>query len=237
MKPNRYLVLVGQRFDAADLATLGVLAASGAHVNLRVILELFGGVEDAAAVVAADHGELAVLAEVGRRDQLRLAVELVPQRHLLVGDVPQAQLAVQRAAQKIAVVLKKTKTKNQRTERPNVRPIALAVAPLSECTDPRVESDGRNEVNVLETAQAFLARYVPQSHRFIHRRRQDEVILHALESIRLFNTSANWNGKGNELNGAIVKTHFRPRNVQQVGRVSRIDAKRFLGERRTGIRG
>ena len=77
-----HLVLVGQRLDAGDLAALGVLAARRPHVDLRVVLELFGRVEDAAAVVGADHGKLAVLAKVGRRDQLRLAVQLVPQRHL-----------------------------------------------------------------------------------------------------------------------------------------------------------
>lgn len=54
-------------------------------------------VEDAAAVVGADDGVLPVLAEVGRRDEARLAVHLVPQRHLLVGNVPEAQLSIQRA--------------------------------------------------------------------------------------------------------------------------------------------
>ena len=50
-----------------------------------VILELVRAVEDAAPVVGADHGELAVLAEVGRRDELRGTVHLVPQRNLQIG--------------------------------------------------------------------------------------------------------------------------------------------------------
>ena len=43
-----------------------------------VILELVRAVEDAAPVVGADHGELAVLTEVCRRDQLGGTIHLVP---------------------------------------------------------------------------------------------------------------------------------------------------------------
>ena len=43
-----------------------------------VILELVRTVEDAAPVVGADHGELAVLTEVCRRDQLGGTIHLVP---------------------------------------------------------------------------------------------------------------------------------------------------------------
>lgn len=62
-------------------------------------------VENAASVVGADDGVFAVLAEVGRGDEACLAVHLVPQGHLLIRNIPQAQLAVQRAAQEIAVIL------------------------------------------------------------------------------------------------------------------------------------
>ena len=64
-----------------------------------------GVVEDAASVVRPDHGVLPVLAEVGGGDESRLPVHLVPQRHLLVWNVPQPQLPVQRAAQEVPVVL------------------------------------------------------------------------------------------------------------------------------------
>ena len=64
-----------------------------------MVLELVGAVEDAAAVVGADDGELAVLDEVGGRDEPRVALHLVPLHHLLVGDVPQAQFSVQGGAQ------------------------------------------------------------------------------------------------------------------------------------------
>lgn len=67
-----------------------------------------GVVENAASVVGADDGVFAVLAEVGRGDEARLSVHLVPQSHLLVRNIPQAQLAVQRAAQEVAVVLRDT---------------------------------------------------------------------------------------------------------------------------------
>ncbi len=39
------------------------------------------------------------LYEVCGRDQLRLPVDLVPKRHFLVGDVPQAEFPVQGGAQ------------------------------------------------------------------------------------------------------------------------------------------
>ena len=64
-----------------------------------MVLELVGAVEDAAAVVGPDHGEFAVLDEVGGGDEARVALNLVPLHHLLVGDVPQPQLAVQGGAQ------------------------------------------------------------------------------------------------------------------------------------------
>lgn len=57
-----------------------------------------GVVEDAASVVRPDDGVLPVLAEVGSSDEARLSVHLVPQRHLLVRNVPETQLPVQRAA-------------------------------------------------------------------------------------------------------------------------------------------
>lgn len=63
-------VLPRHRFDSADLATDRVLAARRSHVDLRVILQLIGVVEQAASVVRSDHGKLAVLAEVRRRDEL-----------------------------------------------------------------------------------------------------------------------------------------------------------------------
>lgn len=65
-------------------------------------------VENAASVICTDDSVFAVLAEVGGGDEARLAVHLVPQSHLLIRNVPQAQLAVQRAAQKVPVVLRDT---------------------------------------------------------------------------------------------------------------------------------
>ena len=45
-----------------------------------------------------------------------------------------------------------------------------------ESTDPGMEGDGRDEVDVLEAAETLAARDVPQAHRLVHRRRQDEVV-------------------------------------------------------------
>ena len=86
----RHLVLAGHLLDARDLPALRVLAPRGPGVDHGVVLELVGAVEDAAAVVGADDGELAVLDEVGGRDEPRVTLHLVPLHHLLVGDVPQA---------------------------------------------------------------------------------------------------------------------------------------------------
>lgn len=76
------LVVVGHGLDAADLAAGGVLPARGAHVDLRVVLQLVGRVEYAAAVVRAHDRELAVLTEVRRGYQFRFAVHFVPHSHL-----------------------------------------------------------------------------------------------------------------------------------------------------------
>lgn len=71
---------------------------TGAH--LRVV-------EDAAAVVGAYHSVLPILAKVCCRDQLGLPVHFVPQSHFFVRNVPESKLPVQRAAQKISVILKR----------------------------------------------------------------------------------------------------------------------------------
>ena len=76
----------------------GGVVEGGAHLCV---------VEDAAAVVRPDDCVLPVLAEVGSGDEARLAVHLVPQRHLLVRNVPETQLPVQRAAQEVPVVLRR----------------------------------------------------------------------------------------------------------------------------------
>ncbi len=89
---------------AAGLVLLGRVGRRP-DVNLRVVLELLRVVEDDAAVVGADGGELAVLDKVGGGDELRRALDLVPQRHLLVWNVPEPELAVERAAQEVPVVL------------------------------------------------------------------------------------------------------------------------------------
>ena len=40
-----------------------------------------------------------------------------------------------------------------------------------------MEGDGGDEVDVLEAAEALAARDVPQAHRLVHGRGQDEVVL------------------------------------------------------------
>ncbi|CAB1316074.1 unnamed protein product [Coregonus sp. 'balchen'] len=59
------------------------------------------GRKDAAAIIGADDSVLPVLAEVGSSDEARLSIHLVPQGHLLVWDVPQTQLPIQRATQEV----------------------------------------------------------------------------------------------------------------------------------------
>ena len=95
VRRHQDVVLAGHLLDAGDLPALRVLAPGGPGVDHGVVLELVRAVEDAAAVVGADHGELAVLNEVGGGDEARVALHLVPLHHLLVRDVPQPQLAVQ----------------------------------------------------------------------------------------------------------------------------------------------
>ncbi len=108
-----YLVLVClEDLDAGDLAGVGVAALGGPDVDERVVLEVLGVVEDALAVEGAHRDRLAALAEAERRDEvaaaarrLLVAVQLVPQDHLLLRRAPHAQLAVQTRAHEVAVVL------------------------------------------------------------------------------------------------------------------------------------
>jgi len=83
------LVLPGHRFNATDLAANAIFTPGGAHMNLRVVLELIRIIKYATAVVRSHHSELSVLAEVGSRYKLRLAIHLIPESHLLVGYIPQ----------------------------------------------------------------------------------------------------------------------------------------------------
>jgi len=62
-------------------------------------------VEDTSSIVSSDDGEASVQAEVSGSDKLRGSTHFVPQRNLLVGNVPQTQFAVQRPTQKVTIVL------------------------------------------------------------------------------------------------------------------------------------
>lgn len=46
-------------------------------------------IEDASTIVGADDRILPILTEVSCRDEARLAIHLIPQRHLLVRNVPE----------------------------------------------------------------------------------------------------------------------------------------------------
>lgn len=54
-------------------------------------------VEDASAIIGADDGILPILAEVSCSDEPCLPIHLIPQCHLLVWNVPEAQFSIQRA--------------------------------------------------------------------------------------------------------------------------------------------
>lgn len=54
-------------------------------------------IEDTSAIVGADDGVLPVLAEVSCSDEACLSIHLIPERHLLVWNVPETKLSVQGA--------------------------------------------------------------------------------------------------------------------------------------------
>ncbi len=83
-----YLVFIRERFDSCNFATLGIPASSGSHVNLRVVLEVLGSVEDATAIVRANDGVFAILTEVSGRYELCLSFQFVPQSHFLIRNIP-----------------------------------------------------------------------------------------------------------------------------------------------------
>ena len=53
-----------------------------------------------------------------------------------------------------------------------------------------MEADGGDEVDVLEAAETFSTRDVPQPHSFVHRRRQDEVVLQGTVHVNDFNSNS-----------------------------------------------
>ena len=53
-----------------------------------------------------------------------------------------------------------------------------------------MEADGGDEVDVLEAAETFSTRDVPQPHSFVHRRRQDEVVLQGTVHVHDFNSNS-----------------------------------------------
>lgn len=89
IRGDQYLVLAGHRFNAADLAASSVLAASRANVNLRMVPELLGCVEQTTSIVRSNYREFAILAKISGRYQLGRAIYLVPHSHLFVRNVPQ----------------------------------------------------------------------------------------------------------------------------------------------------
>lgn len=59
------------------------------------------------------HDGASYLTEVGCRNQFSLSIQLVPECHFLIWNVPQSQFAIERTAQEITVVLNQNKWINQ----------------------------------------------------------------------------------------------------------------------------
>ncbi len=104
VRGHEQFVLAWHGLDPGDFPALGVLPPGRPHVNHGVVLELVSAVKDAPSVIGADDGELAILDEVGRGDELGGPVDLVPQGDLLVRDIPQPQFAVEAAREEELIV-------------------------------------------------------------------------------------------------------------------------------------
>lgn len=63
-------------------------------------------IEDAPAIVGADHCVFAILAKVCSCDQLGLPVHFIPQCHFFVRNVPESELPIQGTTQEVSVILK-----------------------------------------------------------------------------------------------------------------------------------
>lgn len=64
-------------------------------MNLRVIFQLVGYIKYTSSIVRSDDSELAVLTEVRRGDEFRLAIDFIPDRDFFVGDIPQTQFTIE----------------------------------------------------------------------------------------------------------------------------------------------
>ncbi len=69
------------------------------------------GIQDTASIIRSHNSHLPVQAEVSGRDELAVPADLVPQSDSLVWNVPQPQLAIQGATEKVTVVLPRARQK------------------------------------------------------------------------------------------------------------------------------
>ena len=91
-------------FDPSNLPPSRILAPGRPHMYSCMILELIRTIKYTPPVIGPHNSKLPVLTEVSSCDQLGLTVNLVPERNLLIRDVPQPNLAVQGPANKELVV-------------------------------------------------------------------------------------------------------------------------------------
>lgn len=101
---DQYFILSWHWLNATDLTANTILTTRRTYMDLCVILQLVRVVKDATPIVAAHHSELSILTEIGGRNQFRLAIDLIPKGHLLIGYIPQTQLAIETAAQEVSIV-------------------------------------------------------------------------------------------------------------------------------------
>ena len=79
---------------------------AGSYLDLCVVLKMLCVIEQATPVICSHDNILPFAAEVSCSDQLGPnAFNLIPECNLFVGNIPKAELAIQRATQEVPVIL------------------------------------------------------------------------------------------------------------------------------------
>ena len=101
---HQNLVLSWHWFYSGHFPAPSVLASRGPNINSCMILKLVRAIENTTTIISSYNGKLSTRAKVGSRNKFCRAVHFRPKSHLLIRDVPQPYLTVQRTGNEEFVI-------------------------------------------------------------------------------------------------------------------------------------
>lgn len=122
IRGNQNFILARHRFNSTYFPAGRIFTSCRSHMYLGMVFQLIRIVEQASSIITSDNSEFSILTEICSCNQLGLTIDLIPQGHLLIRDIPQSQFSIQTATQEVTII-------------------------------PRMETNGGDKINMLETAQ------------------------------------------------------------------------------------